>query len=73
MRGTPATGQTGPDLTHVGSRLALAAGTLPNNAGTMAAWIAASQHIKPENKMPSFDRFAGQDLVALAAYLESLR
>ncbi|MGH8735722.1 MAG: cytochrome c oxidase subunit II, partial [Burkholderiales bacterium] len=72
-RGTPAAGQLGPDLTHVGSRLALAAGTLPNNAGTIAGWIAASQHIKPENRMPSFDRFTGEELRALAAYVESLQ
>ncbi len=73
VRGTPAEGQLGPDLTHVGSRLSLAAGTLPNNVGTMAGWIAASQHIKPENRMPSFDRFSGEELHALAAYVASLQ
>jgi len=73
VRATPAAGQLGPDLTHVGSRLALAAGTLPNNVGTIAGWIAASQHIKPENRMPSFDRFTGEELRALAAYVESLQ
>ena len=30
VRGTPAAGVIGPDLTHVGSRLSLAAGILPN-------------------------------------------
>ncbi len=73
VRGTPAAGRLGPDLTHVGSRLTLAAGTLPNNAGTFAGWIAGSQHIKPGNRMPSFDRFSGEELVALAEWLESLR
>ena len=44
----------GPDLTHVGGRLTLAAGTLPNNPRNLAEWIAASQAIKPGNLMPSY-------------------
>ncbi|MEO5771765.1 MAG: c-type cytochrome, partial [Burkholderiaceae bacterium] len=55
VRGTPAAGVLGPDLTHVGSRLSLGAGILPNNVGTAAAWIATSQHLKPGNLMPAFD------------------
>lgn len=73
VRGTPADGTLGPDLTHVGSRQWIAAGTLPNNQGTLAAWIASSQHLKPNNKMPSFPVFTGPELRAIAAYLESLR
>ena len=73
VRGTPAAGTRGPDLTHVGSRLTLAAGMLPNNAGTIAGWIASSQRIKPGNLMPSFQEFRGEDLRALAGYLESRR
>ena len=73
VRGTAAAGLRGPDLTHVGSRTSLAAATLPNNAGTLAAWIASSQHIKPENLMPSFDIFTGQELRAIAGYLEQLK
>lgn len=72
VRGTPAVGNTGPDLTHVGSRLSIAAGTLPNNAGTLGGWIASSQHIKPGNRMPSFHAFSGAELRALAAWLQSL-
>jgi cytochrome c oxidase subunit 2 len=73
VRGTPAKGELGPDLTHVGGRLSLAAGIRPNNAGTLAGWIASSQHLKPGNRMPSFDVFAGDELTALAGYLEGLR
>ena len=73
VRGTPADGQFGPDLTHVGGRLTIAAGILPNNAGTLAGWIADSQHLKPSNRMPSFNSFAGEELRAIAAYLASLR
>jgi cytochrome c oxidase subunit 2 len=73
VRGTTAVGVTGPDLTHVGSRLTLAAGTLPRNAGTFAAWISSSQHLKPGNRMPAFDHLSGEDLTSLAAWLEGLK
>ena len=73
VRGTPATGRLGPDLTHVGSRRTIAAGMFPNHQGTLAGWIADSQHLKPGNKMPSFPVFTGEDLRAIAAYLENLK
>lgn len=52
VRGTPAGGVLGPDLTHVASRRTLAAGTLPNTAGHLAAWIADPQSLKPGSRMP---------------------
>ena len=73
VRGTQARGTLGPDLTHVGSRLSIAAGILPNNAGTIAGWIASSQHIKPGNLMPAFEEFSGEELRTLAAYVENLK
>lgn len=73
IRGTGASGTLGPDLTHIGSRLSLAAGVLPNNVGTLAGWIAGSQHIKPGNRMPSFNQLSGEDLRAVAQYMESLK
>jgi cytochrome c oxidase subunit 2 len=73
IRGIAADGQLGPDLTHVGGRRSLAAGILPNNVGTIAGWIANPQRIKPNNKMPAFNTFSGEELRALAAYLASLR
>jgi cytochrome c oxidase subunit 2 len=73
VRGTPADGRLGPDLTHVGSRLSLAAGTFPNNQGTLAGWIASAQHLKPGNLMPSFGNLQGEELRAIAAYMESLK
>lgn len=72
VRGTPADGRTGPDLTHVGSRLTLGAASLPRNVGTLAGWIANSHAIKPGNLMPAFDHFRGEDLRALAQWLEGL-
>lgn len=73
VRGTAAEGTLGPDLTHVGSRLTLGAGLLPNDAGTAAAWIASNQHLKPGNLMPEFRQFSGDELVALARWLQTLQ
>ncbi len=69
--GTSATGQLGPDLTHLASRRTLAAGTLANNRGNLGGWITAPQQIKPGNHMPPTD-LTGPDLQALLAYLATL-
>ncbi len=55
IAGTNATGKVGPDLTHIASRLTLAAGTIPNSRGYLAGWILDPQHLKPGNKMPGTD------------------
>lgn len=73
VRGASANGVAGPDLTHVGSRQTLGAGVLPNNAGTMAGWIADSQAIKPGNRMPAYPVLTGPELRAISGYLESLK
>jgi cytochrome c oxidase subunit 2 len=73
IRGTEARGTLGPDLTHVGSRRYIGGGLLPNNTGALAGWIASSQHLKPGNRMPSFDMLAGEELRLVAEYLSSLR
>jgi cytochrome c oxidase subunit 2 len=72
VRGTHAKGTLGPDLTHVGSRVSLGAGILPNNRGTLAAWIVSNQHVKPGNLMPAFGMFEGETLDRLAVYLHGL-
>jgi cytochrome c oxidase subunit 2 len=72
VRGTEAAGSRGPDLTHLASRSTIAAGALQNNAGTLAAWIVQSQHLKPGNLMPSFQELGGEELQALATYLHGL-
>jgi cytochrome c oxidase subunit 2 len=73
VRGTPADGTIGPDLTHVGGRLSLAAAILPNSPEAFADWIVDNQHIKPENRMPPFELLGEAEVAALAAYLSSLR
>jgi cytochrome c oxidase subunit 2 len=73
VRGTPANGIIGPDLTHVGSRLSLGAATLENDAAAFGSWIADNQHLKPENLMPPFQHLDETELEALSIYLESLK
>ena len=73
IRGTDARGVLGPDLTHVGSRTSLAAGILPMEAEAMERWIAGSQHIKPENRMPPYAIFSEAELADLASYLIGLK
>jgi mono/diheme cytochrome c family protein len=71
IRGTPAVGEVGPDLTHLASRLTLAAGALENNRGNLGGWILDPQHIKPGSLMPPTN-LTGEELQALLAYLETL-
>ena len=73
VRGTDAAGTIGPDLTDVGSRAWLAAGTLPNTRANMARWISESQAVKPGSRMPAYRQFSPDELGALADYLGSLR
>lgn len=72
VRGTPADGKVGPDLTHLADRSRLAAETIPNDRGHLGGWIANSQQIKPGNKMPPQPLSPG-DLTAVITYLESLK
>jgi cytochrome c oxidase subunit II len=70
--GTRAGGRQAPDLTHVASRLTLAAGALPNDAAARAAWMVDPQAIKPGVHMPATG-LSPQEMVAIAAFLESLQ
>jgi cytochrome c oxidase subunit II len=70
--GTNASGKVAPDLTHFGSRRSIAAGTVPNRRGYLAAWIIDPQHMKPGSNMPP-NAMPGSDLNALLDYMESLQ
>jgi cytochrome c oxidase subunit II len=72
IRGTPAIGELGPDLTHVASRRTLAALTVPNTRGHLGGWIANPQDLKPGSRMPSVP--LGQaEFNALLHYLGTLQ
>lgn len=72
IRGTVATGQIGPDLTHIASRRTLGAGMFENNTGNLSGWIINAQALKPGNRMPPMYLDANS-LHDLVAYLQSLK
>jgi cytochrome c oxidase subunit II len=72
VRGTEADGVVGPDLTHVGSRLSLGAGTFSNDPVAFRAWIRDPERIKPEVKMPAFGMLGEEGIAAIARWLEGL-
>jgi len=72
IRGTAASGQVAPDLTHFASRFTLAAGTLPNTKGNLGGWILDPQSIKPGNHMATLP-ILPEELQPLIEYLESLQ
>jgi cytochrome c oxidase subunit 2 len=72
VQGTRAQGALAPDLTHVASRLTLAAVTLDNTAANRAAWIADPQRFKPGVSMPATTLPPGQ-MGPLLAWLATLR
>jgi cytochrome c oxidase subunit II len=72
IRGTPAGGILGPDLSHFGSRKSIGAGALQNTPQNLAYWIDHAQTVKPGSKMPALDLPADQ-VAALTAFLEGLK
>jgi len=71
VQGTPAGARTGPDLTHVGGRLTIGAGTLPNTQRPLDAWVEDAQAFKPGIRMPSH-MLESSEREAVVAYLRSL-
>lgn len=73
VSGTPANGRIGPDLTHVGSRRSIAAGTLPARPEAIARWIGHSSAIKAGALMPPYPMLSPDDRRAIGTYLSGLR
>ena len=78
--GTAAKGVVGPNLTHYGSRLTIAAGIMPNTPENLAKWIHSPGTVKPGNIMarqitPQWVQanLTDQDIADLVAYLESMK
>lgn len=72
VRGLPAGGIVGPNLSHFAGRMTIGAGTLKNNPTNLALWINHTQTVKPGAKMPELDLPADQ-VSAIIAFLEGLR
>jgi cytochrome c oxidase subunit 2 len=73
VRGTGASASIGPDLTHVGSRLTIGGGALPNTVDDLQRFIAAPAAIKPGALMPPFGSLPPAELRALALYMKALQ
>jgi cytochrome c oxidase subunit 2 len=73
IRGTSASGDVGPDLTHLAGRATIGALALPNDRTALCEWIERSQSYKPGNQMPDFPKLGSTQLDALVAYLEGLK
>jgi cytochrome c oxidase subunit 2 len=72
VSGTSAQASVGPDLSHVASRLSLAAARLPNTPEALSDFISHAQSLKPGAQMPDVSLPPDQ-LRDLVAYLEGLR
>jgi cytochrome c oxidase subunit II len=71
VRGTPAGGNAGPDLTHVAGRRTLASALLPNTPGHLGGWIANPQALKPGSRMPRVP-MSGEEFRLIHRYVQSL-
>ncbi len=72
IRGTPARGRIGPDLTHLSARARLAANALRNDRDALLAWLRHPGRIKPGAGMPAFAMLEPDELTAIVTYLASL-
>lgn len=72
VRGTPANGSVGPDLTHVASRRTIGAGTLTTDRDAFLDWLERHKSIKPDNLMPEYSFLDDTDREAIATYLAGL-
>lgn len=72
VRGTPADGDVGPDLTHVAGRRTIAAGLLPTTVENFAKFIRSTDHVKPGVEMPSFGMLPEEQITAIAEWLGTL-
>jgi cytochrome c oxidase subunit 2 len=71
--GTKAQGKVGPNLSNIGARDIIAAGTLDNTEANLKKWIRDPQSVKPGAKMVAHPNLSDQELAAIVAYLESLK
>jgi cytochrome c oxidase subunit II len=72
VRGTPANGLFGPDLTHLMSRRTLGAGVVRNTPEALQAWVDDPAAMKPGVLMPAM-KLSNDELNKLTAYLVTLR
>ena len=72
VRGTPAQGTIGPDLTHFASRRTFAGSIFERTDENLARWLANPPAQKPGAKMPDLN-LKEDEIQALVAYLQTLK
>jgi cytochrome c oxidase subunit II len=72
VAGTPADGRFGPDLTHLMSRVTIAAGAAENTHDNLRLWIQNPSALKPGSLMPAM-KLSDADLDAVVNYMETLK
>lgn len=81
IAGTKAVGVIGPNLTHFGSRMTIAAGVLDNTPDNLSKWLHDPEAVKPGNDMSvamhtvvsQWGADADKNIAMLVAYVESLK
>jgi cytochrome c oxidase subunit 2 len=72
IRGTPARGKFGPDLTHLMSRDTLASGVSDNTGANLKLWIKDPDYVKPGSLMPAM-QLSDDQIDKVVAYLTTLK
>jgi cytochrome c oxidase subunit 2 len=72
LKGTPAAGKFGPDLSHLMSRQTIAAGMIPNNIENLQRWVKDPQEVKPGNLMPDM-QLNETEVNLIIAFLSTLK
>jgi cytochrome c oxidase subunit 2 len=72
VKGTSATAQVAPDLTHIAGRRQLAAGIVDNTPDNLHRWLANPGSVKPGVLMPNFN-LTDEQVNQLVAYFETLK
>ncbi len=73
IRGTRADGIVGPDLTHFGSRLSIAAGVMDNMPENLTRWLVDTHGVKPGAEMPEFQSLSEDEIESLVEFLGALK
>lgn len=63
----------GPDLSHVGSRLTIGAGFLPNEVDTLVRFITDPASVKPGAQMPPSTELSAEEINQIAIWLKGLQ
>ena len=76
ISGTAAKGKIGPNLTHYGNRVTIAAGVLPYSTYNLARWLHDPEAVKQGNLMGRVIKagtLTNQEIADLVAYLDSMK